>query len=490
VYATVSALALRANEIARARATWEKADALFDRVAQIARSDDAVYGDWSRWLVDRGSDLEERNLDSAPVLERALEMCERGRAASSEAWWPDSIVSNAELHLAQLAGRTHGDLLVHVERAISAAQRSVEQHPERWTGWKALGDACETKADWWDKPHGIDPRPSLRRAIAAYDRALRLFASDPPLFYCAALAQVTLVEWEIEHGGDFTPPLEAALNGFESAIRIELRVPGGTPAAQTACFVLAAAAQATLERGRDPRPLLDRAEPLCKVARERDVSHPFNFSHWAYVEWVRALHARATGGDPLPPLSHAIEDVETASKLPGAEATTFAIGSRVLVTRAEIATARKEDPGPWLARARSAAEKALALDDDASSVASFDALASVELADARARLLDGRDARAQLAAAARAADSALAKRADDLAALVMGAEIRALAKQPHDGLALVARALAVNPRAARAFAVRAVLQRLAGDAGAAEASQAQALSLDALLAADPLLATH
>ena len=329
----------------------------------------------------------------------------------------------------------------HTQKAVAAAERSIKAHPERHQGYLALANAWSALADNWDIPHGEDPRPSLQKAVAAYESALKLY-SDNTLYSNLANALSNMARWEIEHGQEYLPTVERSLKSYEAAARLDKKMLSQSVAQSDCCYLLSDAALAELEAGHDPTALLDRAEKHCRLSHDQDKTLPHALSNLVLVEWVRGLQLAKAGRDPLPPLDEGIAAGNAAMALKGAPAFAFEHSSRALLLRARL-TPDAALSAKLLAQARTTAEKAVALDGEAVSLAQ---LAEVALAEKK------------LPEAARTIEKALAIRANYLRGLNLAAEIAVAQKDQAKASAFVTRALAVNPKSARALELRAALK--------------------------------
>jgi hypothetical protein len=239
-----------------------------------------------------------------------------------------------------------------------------------------------------------------------------------------------------------------------------------------------------LVQGIAVEPLLERAEPWCAAARKYEPGSIDSVD--IFAEWLdmKARSAALSGGDPLPFWQRAETELAAAVKLdPKRED----IRSDVVffeAGRAEYLHAQGKSAAASLARALSEAQ--LAVQTNPESGVAQRALAAAHLAAARTTP----NAKAVLEGE-KAAERALAINGDDVAALLIAAELRlhdARAGRPASpGQTLVARGLAMNPTHARLLLLRAMFERLAQDNTHADADLAAALKIGPLLQQDPLL---
>jgi hypothetical protein len=382
-----------------------------------------------------------------------------------------------------------------LQAAIAAAERAARRDTTQAQPWIYLGNAWGDLVDLWETPHGLDPRPSLEKSIAAYREAGHKIP-DPDTYQNLGVSLLALARWQLAHGIDAVANLNAAVDSFEAAIRMqadEAAVPHAN-----ACGGLVSEAWALLAVGRDPAAWLGRAQAMCDAAKREAPGNYGVMVRSADFAAARALAAARTGGDPEPGWQRAIADAEAAMKIDGGDPDAPIVLVHALAARAEYAIDHPaldhlaiDAAGP-AARAVAVARDAVGHAADSSDAHA--ALARADLAAARVALHAGRPAAASIltsiTAGRAAAARALAINADAGAVLLTAAELALLAA-PRDpkaraaGLDALARALTINPHDTRALVIRAGFERLAGHADLAAVTLRDALAAGPLLAGDP-----
>jgi serine/threonine-protein kinase len=480
---------LSAGQLAPAKAHFAEADAAFARAQEIGRSDPYVYLELSDALLGYASHADHLGEDPGPMYRRALEACERGRRADSRAVWPDGMEAFAAWLLGGVEVEHGRDPLPAFQRAIAAAGRIIARDPQTVEGRVALGDAL-IGVGRDEIRRGRDPRASLQRAIDAFEAALKIRA-DLQGYSHLGVAWGELARWQMAHGLDASRAVEADVAANEQAARID---PSDPDTVLMPCRILAEWVMDRVERDRDAGVVLARANQKCSAAEAVSSGDTRVLRCVGDLDHARALLAWQAGDDPLPELDRAQAKLERVIALDATDSDYRIALTRILVTRADYLTVRGRDASS--AQARALREARLAVEIAPNDPRGWVAVAVAHRAAARAGRASARAIADGLVATARA----LATKSDDGEALVVAAELHLLEgwaaqrqRRPVTGAvaaaeALVSRALAVDPGAARALLIRAGLARLTGDTLHAEEALAAALVANPRLVTDPLFA--
>jgi eukaryotic-like serine/threonine-protein kinase len=472
--------ALRAGHREQVVAQLASAEAMYQRVVEIARSDDAVYKVYADHLGTTAWVRHMAGEDIAADLTRLVELARQGQAADSEATWPDQLLARSYIQAADNDARHQRAPRDHLRAGIAAAERAVVREPTSSLTLNFLGDAWGAMAQDWDVPHGIDPRPSLQKSIEAYDACNQISPSED-CFLNAGVSRAELARWQMAHGVGAAATIDAAVRNYQDGASSNPQ--GSFRAEQSICGILTEHARDRIEHGIDPQAILDRAEPHCAAARRDNAALADAAEYVGLFNHARALATWRRGGDPRPLWRLAQPDLEAALALDPRREDLRAELAALLAARADYLGARQLDARPDVARALLEARAALHANPDAG--VSHSALAIASLAAARA------GDRAAIAEGERAAEHALAIKADDGAALALAAELRLLDQRPGavaEGQRLVERALALDPMHPRLILLRAGFERRSGSEAQAAADTRAALAAGPLLETDPLRA--
>src|SRR5262249_10652212 len=149
-----------------------RAAADYARAAEVGRSDELTYlGDCARWLAllrlehERGGPVEQHGPDMIAACDRAL-------AVDRDSARPHVLKAAAyRLHASALARRGIDPLPIFA-LAIEMGGEAVRRAPGSHAAHASLGAAWLARAERWERRHGIDPRPSLTRAIESHERGI------------------------------------------------------------------------------------------------------------------------------------------------------------------------------------------------------------------------------------------------------------------------------------------------------------------------------
>jgi predicted Ser/Thr protein kinase len=301
---------LAANRGDAARQEFAAARRIFERVLEIARSDDDAWLGYGEMLYVQARDLG-NNRDLPPDLrQQAIDALRTVRQINPDRW--DAILSEVEIyeHEANLAIMSYRDPRPHVDRVLAMAEEA------RVHGVAATRvDMFVCRAYWeravHDSAHGSDPRADFARAVAACERAVA-GKSDPDNHSSLGVVYASLAIYEAEHGGD---PVRFFDLG-ERSFRTSLAISDDAGQHYNLGRLWSSRAHYQTNHGDDPR---------------RSVNA-------ALAEFDRTVRMDATRGDAL-----------------------AAVGD-VLVARARFEQAEHENPRQTIAEAREALDRALAID--------------------------------------------------------------------------------------------------------------------------------
>ena len=518
-----------------ASAAFEAAEEAFTAAAVVGRSDPRPYEELcALWVQAIRIQYYSRGGDLRQVRDAALDACGRALVAN-----PDSVTAHLESGRANRfwasrevdSGR---DPTAALEAARAHAQRALELDPESDDAYILLG-VCHRIAANMLAEAGGDPRPDLLAAAEAYGEAIRLRPDDYGAVTSLAAARLHLGADARARGEDPTEHFASAADAArratelypklvgawvnlgiaEGQIGLWYRDTGGAaseafgrgaealrraievnPEFYTAHYnlgeMLVEQAEGELRQGRDPAGVLDEAEPLLEVCREKFAGFAAPGFLLAKAAAMRAEHARRTGQDPTEGLGRAREAAEAARAVRADDATGLVMASLGPLVEARWQLGRGVDPSAQVERGLALVRDALAA--NRSLTPAWVRRVEFELVAAGWAEARGRPPDAALERAAQSLSEAEALNGADASVHTVAARLwrrraerrLAVSEDPSAeiaaGLGATSRALAIDQARAAAHAERARLELLAGRRDAAEAAWADTVRLDPLLA--------
>jgi serine/threonine-protein kinase len=470
----------------------DAAAAAYHEAQSIARSDGASYLAECRLGSRRMSTLIVRGASPEPAFHDMRQVCDAALTTSGDPN-AEAELAYAWAQLSEYQQQHTQDPLPAIDQAVAVVRRVLARDPTNELALASLGFAMDCRAESEDS-RGQDPRASLQAGVDAYRRAIATHPSANNLNLLAALG-VRRAEYELDHGLD-----------PEATLRDITRVLDEGVARDPDVFALHAnygllykiRAQYELAHGRDPHASTEIE--MSHLRRSLSINPNFARLHrelgTAFA--LRAQHALERGEDPSADVERAIAEQRTANQVSASVPFAFRNMVEALLLRAAWQVRQHQDATATFAEA----ERQL---DEARKMAPVDT--DNEFLDAQLQLLAARAAKrealpALLERAAKGAAPAVKQNPNSTEALITLAEVRGAQAEIEtgpgadarlqDGLALVARALAVNPSLARAYVLRgrllsALATRKPGDEALrrdAEAAFARAKTLNPLLSRD------
>jgi hypothetical protein len=459
--------------------SYRKAQALYKKVEEIGRSDESVYKLAGDHLSQLGYQLATSGKDHGESLRATLDLCVKGRAADSEVSWPDVMMARTYMLLGNLDVNAGRDAAEDQDNAIAAGKRALKLDPKSWMTEIYVADVSVDRAYSIDNSGG-DPRPQIKEAIDAFTRAIPLGASSDAEG-TRAEARCLLARWQMTHGVDPVPEIEATMKDCESTIASgpEDMKPGMHV---MECNILIDQTWDVVSQGRDAHAWMERAVPMCATAAKEKGGEAQAAHQPGHVAWVEGIVAAQTGGDPLPAWQRAQPVLEAGLKLDPHRLDPATDLAAFFADRADYLSAHGHDGKPDASRA--VAQARLAIVDHPKDSQTQRTLGRALLSMVRAKKGDPAALKEGLAAVERA----LAIKKTDLDAMITGAQLELIAAA-HDkgavarGLALLDRAHAQHATHPRVIFLRAEFERLAGDTARENADQKAALAAGPQLAA-------
>lgn len=443
----------------------------YQKAADIARSDgDIQEGMAEAWIAIMNVQ-NSRGVDSKAAFQKALVAADQALMIDGQSANAFSKKSRAHWQAGERAFSSGEDPRPDYRKAISFGGEAVRLNPHDAVTWDSIGNAA-TSIGAYEDQRGLDPTASYDQAIAAYQRSI----DENPAFAWAwndmGTAEQLKADYQARRGLDAGPTLERAIGLYKRAIEADptYSFPYGNMG-----FAYATLALREAERGKDPRAVAALGVEACHSALERNKGYAGALANITDAWLAVATHEIDSGADPRPSLEKVIEAAKSALEInPGH------VEAHQNITNAHRLTALYLfDLGSDTAAAMESANKARArmLEVDAAAPRSQMISGQLDLLAARVAIKKGENPDVPFLAATTALVRAATANPQDPAIHVAAATLsRFLAdyqltrRDPADttiriGLTRVEKALAINPRHARAAALRGALLLLQARTG-------------------------
>ncbi|WP_437291219.1 protein kinase domain-containing protein [Sorangium sp. So ce406] len=285
---------------------------------------------------DRGLQAVSRALTAAPDRAGALVL----RA---------NLLRRMAEHRVNQGGRPE-DLL---DQAVAGAREAMRVDPGRARARLTLGRIHHQWAEYLQQ-NNQDPREQLRSALDAFD-GVAAAERDYDYEIDRALIHETWASYEDQVGVDSRANRGRAIDGLLTAIRLDDKLPVAWINLGMAYFM-----RASLPRAEDADGDLQQASAALERARAINSRHVVPYFYGGQVHRLKALRARARGGDAGVDLALAAERYRQGIALnPGFTFLHNGLGG-VLIEQARDAWDRGADPYPFLDDAQRAYRSAIA----------------------------------------------------------------------------------------------------------------------------------
>jgi predicted Ser/Thr protein kinase len=454
---------LAANRGDAARQEFAVARQTFERVLEIARSDDDAWLGYGEMVYAQARDLGNDGDLPPDLRQQAIDALRTVRQINPDRW--DAILSEVEIyeHEANLAIMSYRDPRPHIDRVLAMAEQA------RVHGAAAAQvDMLVCRAYWeravHDSTHGADPRAEFARAAAACERAVAA-KSDADHHGSLGAVYASRAIYEAKHGGDPVRFFELGERGFRAALAISDEAVEHYNLGR----LWSGRAHYETDHGEDPRRSVNAALAEFDTAVRMDATRCDALAAIGDVLVARARFEQAEHGNPRQTIAEAREALDRALAIDAALVPPIRYRSDLAELEAEALLADHADPTAAVAAMRADAQQLLRRRPE-DGVARLMACRA-ELVAARSAIARGAASDAFLARAA--AEAAHARQADpmDASAWTASAEVeqlRAAAARSHRaapaaaiarGLAFIEQAIKIDPRLVRAQRVRDELAR-------------------------------
>jgi eukaryotic-like serine/threonine-protein kinase len=426
---------LKAGKPDEATREFAAARTIFDRILEIARSDDDARLAYGEMVYVQAHDLGSRGLP-ADLRQQAIDALRAVRQINPDKW--EAIVSEMAIYEyeSNLAIVGYQDPRPHVDKLLSTANeaRAHGAAIDRVERLVCLGYWEQAS---YERKNGIDPVPAFEHAIAACERAA---AAKPGADELSSLGVLysSLAAYHSDHGRDPQRFIELSARNFRASLEI---------------------ADDSVQR--------------------------YNLGRlWSTLAHYQSNH----GGDPRQAVGAGLRELDTAARMDATRCDALAAMGDVLIARARFEQATGDSAQATIAQARADLAQALAIDPQLVPAIKYRAeLAEIE---AEARLAQRADPMPAVQVTRADAQAVLRRRPSDVSAHRLAARADVLAGrwalehgEPVDDLVPraayeAARARDANSKDALAWTVSAEVELMR--AGAARSQQA---TRDAAMAA-------
>ncbi|WP_243295951.1 serine/threonine-protein kinase [Geothrix mesophila] len=257
------------------------------------------------------------------------------------------LVSALERNLADTQVLQGQDAQALAGSALAAAEKAVATGPARADARIALGQTCYVLGNARFQ-RGLDPTEALARGLSAFG-ALSTEKRDYTVWNHLGLLNQKLAQYEDGCGKDSSVHLDAAIEGFRTAARME---PHLLPAWINLglCLEQRATRPGAIQSAAD----LQEAVDVLTKARGLNPQHFVPCFALGQVFFDRALRARAEGRDPRPDLFQSRDLHRQGQAINPAIPNLHNGEGMALVELAQEAWERGEDPSPSLGEAEAA----------------------------------------------------------------------------------------------------------------------------------------
>jgi eukaryotic-like serine/threonine-protein kinase len=334
---------------------FKRAADAYRSASEIAASDPKVYlGEcelWAQTMNASRDDVLKASFEKARIAcEKAIQASPRSDAGRLKlafvkacfAWW---IAMGVRIDSAEKV----------LQDAIAQAEDVNRRRPEDPMALYVAGAAWRSEA-WYMMQLGLANRPSLDRAITAYESAVRL---DPTFLWALSDLCGTYMARGLSdtfRGMNPSVSMDKAIEHCDRASRIQ---PNALRAHGDKAIVHLTTAEYLVDVGRDPAPSLELT--LKSIEAGRKLSADWQWADYllSYAGSLRASHALALGHDPGTSLEAAAASAGALAKRDPDSADTHEMLGRVSVIRALDHLRRGDDPEPSLREARAAFQRAM-----------------------------------------------------------------------------------------------------------------------------------
>jgi len=343
---------LAADKPDEAKAAFATARRTFERVLEIARSDDEAWLEYADMVLAQANALADGELpaDLRQHVITALHNVRQINPDSWKAWSREAEIYEKEANYAIIAGRDPG---ADVEKVLALAGEARARGAD---GDQIDIDVC--LAQWeravYQGAHGSDPHAAFGQAISAC-RSAAAAKPEPDKYISLGVVYLSLASYEGEHGTDSTKIFELGELNFRSALSID----DNALTRYSLGRLWTKLAQYQVSHGRSPQAAVDHALTEYSAAIRMDATRRDAWAGMSDALTARARFLREAQEDARPTLERAHEALERA--LVTDANFVPAIRSRLAISELDAAVLleRNADPTAAVVHMRADAQKLL-----------------------------------------------------------------------------------------------------------------------------------
>ena len=378
------------------------------RVIELDPAYSDAYSDIAFLLQERAQRVREAGHDARPIIDDAIANVERGIQASGRAERLQGDLASLWQSRADYEAEHGIDPSVSLGKSIAAFEAALALNPNDAAALNNLGLALQTRA-FYRLAHGqSEGEADLDRATQSYQRVVALGGTDSATLANLGYVDVDRAEQLARTGRDPKPAVD-------EGVAYEQRAYAANPNERFVFFNTAGMqltlAEYQVEHGEDPSGALTAAQAAVTADLARSKQPDADII--AYESAAHVLAARwALANKHSPAAEFAAADRSLARAEQLDPASLFVLGARVELERwkADALASQGRDPAAFLARARAAVAKVSETDHGSAALHLW--LGELAANEARAlRTTKGAEARR---------DAALATAKQELAAAVAG----------------------------------------------------------------------
>ncbi|WP_437675776.1 protein kinase domain-containing protein [Sorangium sp. So ce131] len=346
-----------AFDIDRMMEHFQLAAEAYGVASEVARSDPRVHeGECELWAqVMNAATARRETLRSS--FDKAKAACGRAIAASSR-----RDVGHLKLAFVQASfgwlsatGVITDDPGEVIEATLTQAREVMLRSPREPMAPYVMGYGLLAEASYLNN-RGLDSLSSVDRGIVAYEQAIRL---DPVFLWAMndlGVMYLMKVQNERFHGLDPTASLERSLEILDRAMKLDPSFMGPRHGKIRAHLWMA---DYLVDTGGDPERDLDlvrrSVEDMRKLSRDWQAADYI----LSYAHWLKASHDLDRGLDPSASLDEGMRCANELARLAPASVSAYEASGRLEMTRALYLLRRGEDPAPALRVARESFRQAM-----------------------------------------------------------------------------------------------------------------------------------
>lgn len=366
IYQEMANKAAKENNYEEAFKQFDLAKQAYQQAIDIGRSDADLYES----EAERNARLMELLLDKLKspetIMQDALDACNKALIADPDS--KNAYISKAKIYFTLgLYQVRKGEEPLALDKSAEASQKAIEivSRKKNNQGYDSqlvsipygyLGTTYYRKASY-QLTKGIDPRPTLDNALAAYGKALNMTVSYGIIYKNVGDVYWMKGRYEMSKGLDATKSLLLSIENYKKAMEINkgefiyYNALGNAYEIKGEYEVLC---------GMDPSTWLESAIASYKEAMAINPNHSFPYNNSGIALRTKARYEMAIGKDPTDSVNNALEKFEKGISL-GSYSDMYRFKGEAVLVACEYSISKNLDATEKLEEARSIFEKALEL---------------------------------------------------------------------------------------------------------------------------------